>query len=170
MARCVIFYLCLKVTFILFLHFADFVAPQSLCLRTPERSRKLSGSRLGRHLLTGLEQLIFTYRAFKVLFKFTRQCPLGTGAPVVALHMKQKRANRKINRIASIYGKERGIGTTFANWVEQGKLRYFDKEIGIGSLQDSAALQLRMEAASQDPKQSILTPEDAFNKPLVLTF
>ena len=80
------------------------------------------------------------------------------GNPVVAaIHLSREAGFIRINKIASIYGKD-NAGSVFNRWQREGKLRYVDTK--NPSLLTSDGVQFSQEKSAKEPGHTILTEAD----------
>lgn len=87
------------------------------------------------------------------------------GNIVVAIHLSRQEQNHIVNKIASVYGKDRD--KTFIEWIEKGLLRYYNKSKSQIWLR-SRGLQLPKEV-TKPATTKILTEEDLVNNKLKQT-
>ena len=80
------------------------------------------------------------------------------GNPVVAaIHLSREAGFIRINKIASIYGKD-NAGSVFNRWQREGKLRYVDTK--NPSLLTSDGVQFSQEKSAKEPRHTVLTEAD----------
>ena len=80
------------------------------------------------------------------------------GNPVVAaIHLSREAGFIRINKIASIYGKD-NAGSVFNRWQKEGKLRYVDTK--NPSLLTSDGVQFSQEKSAKEPGHTVLTEAD----------
>ena len=80
------------------------------------------------------------------------------GNPVVAaIHLSREAGFIRINKIASIYGKD-NADSVFNRWQREGKLRYVDTK--NPSLLTSDGVQFSQEKSAKEPEHTVLTDAD----------
>jgi hypothetical protein len=89
------------------------------------------------------------------------------GAPIIAaIHFQQHEKRHEVNRVASVYGKDRA--GVIVSWMKEGLLRYRQTQKCLEWFQ-SRRLQLPKEGTTQGTETRILTETDIVKLPAPLT-